>query len=159
MIVYGLYQSPFGPITVAKSEKGFLMLDFCDCAERGSLNNEAFSDFFYKLDLYFEGKEVDLTERVDFGLANEFRIRVYKEVMKIKWGRVRTYKEVAEAVKSSPRAVGMTLSKNNVLLIIPCHRVIGEKDIGGYSRGVELKKKLLELEGIKIKEIYSKSER
>ena len=155
MIVYGLYQSPFGPITVAKSEKGFLMLDFCDCAERTSLDNDYFADFFHKLDLYFEGKPVDLTESIDFGLTKEFRIRVFKEVMKIKWGQVKTYKEVAEAVKSSPRAVGVALSKNNVLLIIPCHRVIGENNLGGYSRGIELKKKLLQLEGINLEEIFS----
>lgn len=155
MIVYGLYQSPFGPITVAKSEKGFLMLDFCDCAERTSLDNDYFTDFFHKLDLYFEGKPVDLTEPIDFGLTKEFRIRVFKEVMKIKWGHVKTYKEVAEAVKSSPRAVGVALSKNNILLIIPCHRVIGENNLGGYSRGIELKKKLLQLEGINLEEIFS----
>ena len=155
MIVYGLYQSPFGPITVARNEKGFVMLDFCDCAERSSLDNDYFTDFFYKLDLYFEGKHVDLAEPVDFGLTNEFRVRVYKEVMKIKWGQVKTYKEIAEAVKSSPRAVGVALSKNKILLIIPCHRVIGEKNIGGYSRGIELKKKLLQLEGIDLEKIYS----
>jgi len=156
MIVYGLYQSPFGPITVAKSEKGFVMLDFCDCAERSSLDNDYFTDFFYKLDLYFQGKPVDLTEPVDFGLTNEFRVRVYKEVMKIKWGQVKTYKEVAEAVKTSPRAVGVALSKNRVLLIIPCHRVIGEKSLGGYSRGIELKKKLLELEGVDLEKLFGK---
>nr|7CSM_A Chain A, Methylated-DNA--protein-cysteine methyltransferase [Sulfurisphaera tokodaii str. 7]7E1P_A Chain A, Methylated-DNA--protein-cysteine methyltransferase [Sulfurisphaera tokodaii str. 7] len=156
MIVYGLYKSPFGPITVAKNEKGFVMLDFCDCAERSSLDNDYFTDFFYKLDLYFEGKKVDLTEPVDFKPFNEFRIRVFKEVMRIKWGEVRTYKQVADAVKTSPRAVGTALSKNNVLLIIPSHRVIGEKSLGGYSRGVELKRKLLELEGIDVAKFIEK---
>ncbi|BFH74123.1 methylated-DNA--[protein]-cysteine S-methyltransferase [Sulfurisphaera javensis] len=156
MIVYGLYNSPFGPITVARNEKGFVLLDFCDCAERDLLDNSYFTDFFHKLDLYFEGKKVDLTEPVDLKTFNDFRVRVFKEVMKIKWGEVRTYKQVADAVKSSPRAIGVALSKNNILLIIPCHRVIGEKDIGGYSRGIELKKKLLELEGIDIEKILKK---
>lgn len=156
MIVYGLYKSPFGPITVAKNEKGFVLLDFCDCAEKELLDNNSFTNFFHKLDLYFEGKRVDLSEPVDFKPFNDFRIRVFKEVMKIKWGEVKTYKEIASAVKSSPRAVGVALSKNSILLIIPCHRVISENGLGGYSRGVELKKKLLELEGIDVDKLPRK---
>ncbi len=151
MIVYGVYKSFLGPITVAKDDKGFIMLDFCDCAEGELLDNSAFTDFFYKLDKYFEGKEVDLREPVSLRV-NEFRLRVFKEVMKVKWGKTRTYKEIAETVGSSPRAVGVALSKNPVLLIIPCHRIVSEKGIGGYSRGVELKSRLLELEGIKYSE-------
>jgi methylated-DNA-[protein]-cysteine S-methyltransferase len=149
MIVYGLYKSLLGDITVAKSEKGFVMLDFCNCVEKNSLDNDAFSDFFEKLDKYFEGKEVDLREPLDINV-NPFRLSVFKEVMKIPWGKTKTYREIAKILGTSPRAVGIALSKNPVLLIIPCHRVISEKGLGGYSRGIELKKKLLELEGIKI---------
>lgn len=152
MIVYGVYKSPFGTITVARTEKGFTMLDFCDCAEKELVDNSFFTDFFYKLDKYFEGKEVDFsTEPLDINV-NSFRRRVFNETRKIKWGHVKTYKEIAEAVKTSPRAVGVALSKNPVLLLIPCHRVVAEKGLGGYSRGVELKRKLLELEGVKITE-------
>lgn len=151
MIIYGLYNSPFGPITVAKSEKGFTMLDFCDCAERDLLDNSQFTDFFYKLDIYFEGKPVDLREKIDIPTYNFFRLSVFKEVMKIPWGRTKTYKEIAEALDTSPRAIGAALAKNPVLLIIPCHRVVAENSLGGYKRGIELKRKLLQLEGV-IKE-------
>lgn len=72
--------------------------------------------------------------------------------MKIPWGKVMTYKQIADSLETSPRAVGMALSKNPILLIIPCHRVIAENGIGGYSRGVKLKRALLELEGVKIPE-------
>ncbi|AWR95092.1 methylated-DNA--[protein]-cysteine S-methyltransferase [Acidianus brierleyi] len=151
MIFYGLYRSPLGPITVAKDEKGFLMLDFCECIEKESLDNSLFTDFFYKLDKYFEGEKVDLKEPLSLNV-NQFRLRVFKETMKVPWGRIKTYKEIALAIDSSPRAVGVALSKNPVLLIIPCHRIVGEKNIGGYSRGVEIKRKLLEIEGIKYPE-------
>jgi methylated-DNA-[protein]-cysteine S-methyltransferase len=147
MLVYGLYNSPFGPITVAKTEKGFTLLDFCNCVEEELRDDSAFIDFFYKLDKYFGGEEVDLREPIDI-FTNPFRLSVYKEVMKIKWGTVKKYSEIARAIKSHPRAVGVALSKNPILLIIPCHRVIGEKDIGGFKRGKDLKKKLLQLEGI-----------
>lgn len=147
MIVYGLYNSPFGPITMAKSEKGFIMLDFCDCAERELLDNSQFTDFFYKLDMYFEGKPVDLREKVDIPTLNAFRLSVFKEVMKIPWGKTKTYGEIAKILGTSPRAIGAALAKNPVLLIIPCHRVVAENGLGGYARGVELKRKLLQLEG------------
>ncbi|AOL16729.1 cysteine methyltransferase [Sulfolobus sp. A20] len=149
MIVYGLYKSPLGYITIAKDEKGFLMLDFCNCAEKESIDNDVFTDFFHKLDLYFEGKPVDLREPISLR-TYPFRLSVYKEVMKIPWGKVETYKQIADRLNTSPRAIGMALSKNPILLIIPCHRVISEKGLGGYSRGVKLKKALLELEGVKI---------
>ncbi|BBG25288.1 Methylated-DNA--protein-cysteine methyltransferase [Sulfuracidifex tepidarius] len=148
-MIYGVYKSPLGDITVAKDDKGLVMLDFCDCYEPSALDNESFSDFFHKLDLYFQGERVDLRERVSIR-GNHFRLSVFKEVMKIPWGEVRTYKQIADEMSTSPRAVGSSLSKNNILLVIPCHRVISEKGIGGYSRGVELKRKLLELEGVKI---------
>lgn len=152
MIVYGVYRSPLGTITVARSEKGFVMLDFCECAEKELLDNSFFTDFFYLLDKYFEGKEVDFsTLPLDINV-NAFRRRVFNETRKIKWGQIKTYKEIADTLKTSPRAVGVALSKNPVLLIIPCHRVVAENGIGGYSRGVELKRKLLELEGIKLDE-------
>ena len=149
MIVYGLYKSILGEITVAKDENGFIMLDFCNCVESLARDDSAFTDFFYKLDLYFEGKPVDLRENINIK-TYPFRLSVFKEVMKIPWGKVKTYKQIAEALNTSPRAIGMALSKNPILLIIPCHRVISEKGLGGYSRGVELKKKLLELEGIRF---------
>ncbi|AHC51543.1 methylated-DNA--protein-cysteine methyltransferase [Sulfolobus acidocaldarius SUSAZ] len=149
MIVYGVYNSPLGIITVARNERGIIMLDFCDCAERNLVDNSTFTDLFDKFDNYFEGKPVEFNETVDL-FVNNFRRRVFNEVRRIGWGKVKTYKEVAETLKTSPRAVGMALSKNPVLLIIPCHRIIAESGLGGFSRGTELKKKLLELEGVNI---------
>lgn len=149
MIVYGLYKSPFGYISVVKSKIGYRMLDFCNCVEENERDDSQFTDLFYKLDLYFEGKPVDLTAPIDI-YPNPFRLRVYKEVMKIPWGHVKTYSQIAKDLETSPRAIGVALSKNPVLLIVPCHRVVSENGLGGYKRGVELKRKLLELEGIHI---------
>jgi O-6-methylguanine DNA methyltransferase len=153
-VVYGLYSSPFGPITVAYGENGISMLDFCECYERGLLDNSFFSDLFRELDRYFSGKPAEFDFPIDYG-PNRFRASVFKEVRKIPWGHVRTYKEVARSLGTSPRAVGMALSKNNVLILIPCHRVVAENGLGGYRRGVELKRKLLELEGVNVEGVLS----
>jgi len=84
-----------------------------------------------------------------------FTKRVYKAVLSIPLGEVRTYKWVA-AKSGNPkavRAVGQVLKRNPYPLIIPCHRVIESNGrTGGYSGGILNKKRLLELER-QIKEL------
>ena len=82
-----------------------------------------------------------------------FQKKVWKEIIKIPRGEVRSYKEIAIAISSpnSARAVANACSKNPNLLIIPCHRVIlSNGKIGGYSGkgGAVEKKKILKKEGV-----------
>jgi len=79
----------------------------------------------------------------------EFEKQVYKCVLNIPLGEMRSYKWVAERINrpKSWRAVGNVLNKNRFPLIIPCHRVVNMSgDIGGYSRGKAEKEKLINLE-------------
>jgi methylated-DNA-[protein]-cysteine S-methyltransferase len=82
-----------------------------------------------------------------------FAKRVYKVVVSIPIGEVRSYKWVAKRAGSpgACRAVGNILHKNPWPLIIPCHRVVkSDNDLGGYALGRKKKKALLDLEkGIK----------
>jgi O-6-methylguanine DNA methyltransferase len=81
----------------------------------------------------------------------EFQERVYKEVKKIKKGQVKSYKEIAEKLKTSPRAVGQALKRNQDRKV-PCHSVIkADGSLGGYNRGIKKKIKLLKAEGVKVK--------
>ena len=78
-----------------------------------------------------------------------FTKRVYKVVSRIPLGQVRSYKWVAEKAghPTAFRAVGQILKNNPFPLIIPCHRVINaDGRLGGYSRGVKAKQRLLGLE-------------
>lgn len=84
---------------------------------------------------------------------SSFRSRVFKVVEKIPKGKTLTYMQVAEKAGNprACRAVGSILSKNFDSKI-PCHRVIrSDGKIGGYNRGAEKKREILEKEGIKIK--------
>jgi len=66
-------------------------------------------------------------------------------------GKVTTYSSLAKIIKVHPRAVGRMLSKNKDLIVTPCHRVVkSDGSIGGYALGVDFKKKLLELEGVRF---------
>ena len=69
--------------------------------------------------------------------------------MKIPYGKTATYLEIAETIGNpkASRAVGMANNKNKIPIVIPCHRVIGSNgSLTGYAGGLEIKKKLLELE-------------
>lgn len=84
----------------------------------------------------------------------DFERKVLKVVLKIPLGQTRTYKWVAQKVErpQASRAVGQVLKKNPYTLLIPCHRVVASGGkLGGYSQGVKVKKKLLNLE----KKIYN----
>lgn len=72
--------------------------------------------------------------------------------MKIPCGKVKTYKQISEAVDSKAyRAVGTAIGKNPLPLIIPCHRVVkSDLSVGGFYGGTEMKKEILENEGIQI---------
>ncbi len=82
-----------------------------------------------------------------------FESRIYKLITKIPKGKVSTYKEVAKKIsKKSYRAVGNALNKNPFAPRVPCHRIIKSNgDLGGFASGSMHKKKLLEKEGLKIK--------
>jgi len=78
---------------------------------------------------------------------------VYILLMLIPLGRVTTYSSLARTLGISPRTVGRILSRNRNIVVIPCHRVVmRDGRIGGYTPGgVGIKKRLLELEGVRFR--------
>lgn len=93
----------------------------------------------------FEDKQLNLD-------LNRFQKKVLLEVMKIPYGEIKTYKQISEAINSKAyRAVGTAIGKNPLPLIIPCHRVVrSDSNIGGFFGGMEMKKEILQNEGICI---------
>ena len=74
---------------------------------------------------------------------------IWKQLSKISYGTTKTYRDIAKALRTSPRYVGNVCGQNNHLLVIPCHRVVrSDGTLGGFSGlgGIKLKKKLLQLE-------------
>lgn len=92
-------------------------------------------------------------EVCDWSITTRFQRRVLLMENKIPWGRVSTYYRVASKIgkPSAARAVGNALARNPFPLVIPCHRAIrSDGSLGGYAGGIEMKRKLLELEGIEF---------
>ena len=90
----------------------------------------------------------------EFPHGTPFQERVWRETEKIPFGSVKTYSELAHLVEPDPakagrlaRAVGQALSANPLPILIPCHRVIGaNRDLTGFSGGVDIKEHLLQME-------------
>ena len=109
-------------------------------------------DLARDLQAYAAGAPVDLSPwagRVDLGRVTPFRRRVYEALLRVGRGQTCTYGELAAAAGSAgaARAVGSAMAENPVPLIIPCHRVVAAGGLGGYGGGLELKRRLLALEG------------
>lgn len=79
--------------------------------------------------------------------GSEFRRSVWKRLLEIPYGQTVTYRDLAEELGSSPRAVGNAVGHNPISILIPCHRVVGaDGSLTGYAGGIGKKRFLLELE-------------
>jgi len=103
----------------------------------------------FQLEEYFEKKRTHFDLNYELFTTN-FRTKVLNEVSKIPFGQTKSYSEIAEKIKNpkAVRAVGSANATNTLPIIIPCHRVISRNGgLGGYGGGLDMKIKLLELEG------------
>lgn len=105
------------------------------------------------LDRYFQGKDVEWNLELDLTGITDFTRRVYDQVAGIPYGQISTYGQIAREVGSAGggRAVGQAMAGNRFPLVVPCHRVVsGNRTIGGFSSGTDLKRYLLNLEGVTL---------
>jgi O-6-methylguanine DNA methyltransferase len=110
--------------------------------------NKITDNFKKELSNYFIGSIKKFESPLDID-GTDFQKLVWGKLRDIPYGKTNSYKEVALKVGGGnySRAVGMANNKNPLPIIIPCHRVIGsDGDLVGYALGLNLKKKLLELE-------------
>jgi len=152
-----------GKIFLAKSEKG---LSFA-LSLRNQNRLEEITEFFKAKSIplklqskkfhleeklfrrYFEGKREDFTSLpLDFISGTPYQRKVWLETRKIPYGKTHTYKSLAKKLNHRGyRSVGQALSRNPLLVVIPCHRVLSsDGSLGGFTGGLELKKFLLSLE-------------
>ncbi len=83
-----------------------------------------------------------------FLLGTPFEKEVWRDLKLIPYGETRTYAWLAEVLgrKGAQRAVGRALATNPIPIFIPCHRIVAKKGLGGFSQGLEIKRRLLQLE-------------
>ncbi|MVU81000.1 methylated-DNA--[protein]-cysteine S-methyltransferase [Nocardia sp. ET3-3] len=113
---------------------------------------EAFTDVVAQLTAYFAGERTEFDLRFGDGGGTEFQRRVWRALEEIPYGSTITYGEIARRIgapRAAVRAVGSAIGANPLLIVRPCHRVIGaDGSLTGYAGGVERKQRLLELERV-----------
>ena len=103
------------------------------------------------LDIYFSGKQPNFCPKIEYTGTN-FQKKVWRSIMQLNIGETATYGKIAKRVGcKSAQAVGQAISRNPILLIIPCHRIIAANGkTGGYSAGIDKKIWLLKHETAEI---------
>lgn len=155
------YKSPLGGILMACDDIGLtgLWFDgqkyFAYSLDRNHEEKSTviFDDAKRWLDIYFSGEEPDFTPALHM-IGTKFQIAVWRLLIEIPYGKVTTYKEIANQIaeqkgidKMSAQAVGGAVGRNNISLIVPCHRVVGTNgDLTGYAGGIDKKIELMRLE-------------
>ena len=113
--------------------------------------NKTLENFKKELLKFFEKKISNIKTPHEM-VGSLIQKKIWNELKKTKFGNTTTYGKIAKKYKLSPRHVGKICGQNNLLLVVPCHRVIkSDGSLGGFTSigGIKLKKKLLEFEKTK----------
>jgi len=110
---------------------------------------DAMQAYVRELEEYFAGSRRAFTFGLDLR-GTEFQVACWQALVAIPYGETRSYGDIARAVERPQgfRAVGMANNRNPIAIVVPCHRVIAsDGTLCGYGGGLDIKRKLLELEG------------
>jgi O-6-methylguanine DNA methyltransferase len=161
-IYYAGLDTPLGTMWAAASEKGYVQFNMSN--NRDGFMNELrarikaeyveepsrFNSLKAELDRYFKGEKLVFKGPFDMR-GTLFQVEVWKAIYSIPYGKLISYGGIAEQIgrPKAVRAVGNAVGDNPLGLIVPCHRVVwGNGGIGGFTGGLDWKRKLLAREGI-----------
>ncbi len=156
-LIYTTTDSPLGPLTLAGTQNSLVYLRFPKNEKPIAVpaswkrDDQRFSKETEQLRAYFAGERDDFDFPLDLR-GSEFNLKVWNELLRIPFGEVITYGELAKRIgqPEGAQAVGNANGQNPIPIIVPCHRVIAAKHhIGGFTGGVEKKQLLLQLEKAK----------
>ena len=149
---FKIYDTVIGKIIIEESEEKISRIEIVNGTEKfeGKEENETelINKTYKELDEYFNSKrkKFDIPLKIE---GTEFQKKVWNALLEIPYGETRSYLDIAKRVGNpkASRAVGMANHNNKIIIIIPCHRVIGSnKKLVGYAGGLDVKEKLLKLE-------------
>lgn len=163
VINYEFHETPFGKIIVASTTKGICHIGFANNEERSlrilrdrysnaSLVHEAAPSHQSILKIFQEDWH-SITKIKLHLKATPFQLKVWEALLKIPFGQIRTYSQVADEIgyPTASRAVGAAIGRNPVAYLIPCHRVIKSTGvIGDYHWGNERKVAIIGWEAAKM---------
>ena len=140
------FNSKFGWLSVYEENKKIVSISFSKT--KNTRNSELLKKFKKNIDNFFKKKTNKFNVSVKLK-GNKLQKKIWQEIKKIKYGKTKSYNEIAKKLNISPRYVGKVCGQNKHLLVIPCHRVVrSDGGLGGFSArgGIQLKQKLLNFE-------------
>jgi methylated-DNA-[protein]-cysteine S-methyltransferase len=159
---YDVTETPIGPLLVGATQRGLCMLTFRPDPEAA---REQLARAFgprvlraakpldrarLELDEYFDGRRHVFDMELDLRAIPDFHVRVLNELALVPYGETTTYGTLARRVGAprAARAIGTVMNRNRIPIVLPCHRVIGANGkLVGYGGGLDVKERLLRLEG------------
>ena len=146
--MFAVYNTKIGKLKIEYDSDAITGITSAKNEKEQGIRSELSDKTALQLEEYFDGKRKEFDIPIKL-LGTEFQKKVWNELLKIPYGETVSYKDIAinTGNPKACRAVGMANHNNPILIIVPCHRVINEnKKLGGYALGLDLKRRLLELE-------------
>ena len=142
------FNTPIGAVRLTEDDGSIIRIELTDAAAPSSAPTPLLREAEHQITAFLRGdcRQLDFPIRM---VGTPFQQRVWHALQQIPYGTTRTYGEIAAAIGNprASRAVGMACNKNPLLLIVPCHRVVGAHGtLTGFAYGTDAKRWLLELE-------------
>jgi methylated-DNA-[protein]-cysteine S-methyltransferase len=166
VLIGRVFDSPLGPLLIARSEEGVSLIEYLDTAQDGPRSRVArtagleliedgaeIEALYRDLLEYLDGARTRLEWPLDLRLArSDFQREVLRATATVPYGAVTSYRGIADEIgqREAVRAVAQALRHNPLPIVVPCHRIVGTGgDLTGYAgRHLGLKERLLAVEGV-----------
>lgn len=163
-IIFGFAESPFGIISIAKTENGICALNFSDQQDEPNFKTDLQKQWPHA-SLARNDKIISAVSRQIFSnnpqnnfvlapMGSNFQIHVWKALLNIHPGQLATYKQIASAIgqPQASRAVARAIASNPIAYLIPCHRVLrSDGSLSGYRWGTVRKQAMIAREAAQNK--------
>ena len=160
-IKYGIHNTAFGLCLIANTSRGICSLEFIDNDLSDTLT--IFKEKWKNANIAENAKDTEALIEIIFGNNNkllnvllygtDFQMKVWEALIKIPYGKLASYSSIARLINQpkASRAVGSAIGKNNIAILIPCHRVIQSLGgLGGYKWGKDRKLSIIGYEKINV---------
>jgi len=162
-LTYTTFETAMGWVGILGSQKGIVRITTGNASSQDAFNAlgtkatsathspDEFQSITERFQKYFRGEPVAFPDEIDLSDATPFQRRIWQTARTIPYGETRSYGWVASQAGNpkAARAVGQAMNRNPFSILMPCHRVIAsDGGIGGFGGGIEMKLKLLRMEGV-----------
>lgn len=151
----GSLETPVGKVYVECDGERITRVSFRSLGRgHGGKQPKALKEALEQLKGYFAGRRLKFDLPL-YQVGSDYRRAIWKHLSRIAYGKALTYEQLSDVVGGNARSAGTACGDNPLLILVPCHRVIGKNGLlSGYAGEIWRKKWLLEHEGVLPKELF-----